>query len=214
MVWIQQYFPYWAECWIEWAAEVNSVRRSSPWDQKKRLKLDWTGLIRIGPVVYLWTSLFWFSCQLPSFKNIIGPMKNWFKSVETGLSWKPLLEHVPTLISINSHPWTIKSGQELVKIWQKSFLHKYFVVIRMTLITLLITCAINFFGTPEYYPRHINHTLNHVYDVCFIFSTPLTSYNNFQTTDTIGWVPAMSFHSGHKMVKSWPNLLKVRPNYG
>ena len=59
-----------------------------------------------------------------------------------------------------------------------------------------------FFGTPGYYPRHINNTLNYVYDVYFICSTPPTSYNNLQTTDMIGWVLAMSFRSGHKMVKS------------
>jgi hypothetical protein len=150
---------------------ISSVHRSSPWDQKKILKLDWTGLIRTGPVVYLWTSLFQSSCWLPGFKNIIGPMKNQFKSVSTSLLWKPLLDHVPTLISINSYPWTIKNGQELVKIWQKSFLHKYFVMIRMTLITLLITC-VNILGTPGYHPRHINNTLNHVYNVYFICSTP------------------------------------------
>ena len=181
---------------------------------KKRLKLDWTRPIRTRPVVYLWTSLFQSGCQLPSFKNIIGPIKNRFKLVATSFLWKPLLDHVSTLIFIDFHPWTIKNGQELVKIWQKSFLHKYFVMIRMTLITLLITCAIFFFGTPGYYPRHINNTLNYVYDVYFICSTPLTSYNNLQTTDTIWRVLAMSFHSGHKMVKSWPNLLKVRPNNG
>jgi hypothetical protein len=43
-------------------------------------------------------------------------MKNWFKSVETGISWELLLDHVPTPISINPCPWTIKNGQELVKI--------------------------------------------------------------------------------------------------
>jgi hypothetical protein len=181
---------------------------------KKRPKLDWTGPIRTGPVVYLWTGLFRSSCWLPSFKNIIGPMKHQFKLVATGLSWEPLLNRVSTPIPINFRPWTIKNSQELVKIWQKSVLHKYFVVIRMILITLFITCAIKILGTPGYYPRHINNTLNHVYDVYFICSTPPTSYNNLQTTDMIGQVPAMSFCSGHKMVKSWPNLLKVGPQDG
>jgi hypothetical protein len=75
-------------------------------EQKK--DQNWT-----GPVVY--TGLFRSGCQPPSVKNIIGPIKNQFKSVATGLSWEPLLDHVSTLISINFGPWTIKNGQELVK---------------------------------------------------------------------------------------------------
>ena len=177
---------------------VYSACRFSPWDQRK--DWNWTGLDQLGLDQWSIYGLV-FSVRLPG-AQFQGLIKTRFKSVATGFLWKPLLDHVSTLTFIDFHPWIIKNGQELVKIWQKSFLHKYFVMIRMTLITLLITCAIFFFGTPGYYPRHINNTLNHVYDVYFISSTPLTSYNNLQTTDMIGWVLAMSFHSGHKIVKS------------
>src|ERR1700733_14454257 len=88
---------------------------------KKRLKLDWTGPIRTGPVVYLWTGLFRSGCQLPSFQNIIGPIKNRFKSVETGLSYKPVLDHISTHIFINFRPWTIKKVENWSRYDQNKF---------------------------------------------------------------------------------------------
>jgi hypothetical protein len=108
-------------------------------------------------------------------------MKNQFKSVATALQWLPLLDHTHLFALISVHgslKWS-RIGQDMMKIIS-------FVVIRVTLITLLITCAIKIVGTPGYHSRHSNNTLNYVYDVYLICSTPPTSYNNLQTTDIIG----------------------------
>jgi hypothetical protein len=65
----------------------------------------------------------------------------------------------------------------------KNILSQVFVVIRMTLITLLIPCAIKMLGTRGWFPKYSNITPNNVYHVYFIHLTSLVIYNGLQTTD-------------------------------
>ena len=162
---------------------IISVCRSSPCNQKDDqdgTQLDWSGpdhvsiyeQVFFGPVA---------SC--PVFKNIIGSIKSWFTLVATGFSSKRESDHISTHISINFRPWHIKNGWELAKIWPKWFYHPCFGVIRITLTTLLIPCAINILCTSGWHPKHHNNTPNNVYHVHFTHLTSLTSYDGGQTTD-------------------------------
>jgi hypothetical protein len=60
-------------------------------------------------------------------------------------------------------------GQDMTK----DILSQVFVVIRMTLITLLIPCAIKMLGTRGWHPKYSNITPNNVYHVCFVHLTSL-----------------------------------------
>ena len=177
----------------------NSVHRSSLCNWKNdqdRTQLDQLGLDHVsiyGPV------FFGLVASCPVFKNIIGPMKNWFTLVATSFSSKRELDHISTHISINFRPWHIKIGWELAKIWPKWFYHPCFGMIRITLTTLLIPCAINILCTSGWHLKHHNSTLNNVYHVHFTHLTSLTSYDGGWTTD-MTWQQhqIMYFCFGHK----------------
>ena len=99
--------------------ETCSVCRSSLWDRKK--DRNWTGLDQLGLDQWSIYGPVFFGpvASCPVFKNIIGPMKNRFKSVSTGILWKHALDHFHTYFhqfpSLD-HQKRLRIGQDMTKI--------------------------------------------------------------------------------------------------
>ena len=111
-----------------WTSESSLAKASVSWSlfslyqvvlecpvcrsKKKRLKLNCSGPIKTRLVVY---SIF-------RFEKYSGTNKKWFRLVATSLLSHYTLDLTHTHISFIFGPWIIKSSQELVEIWPKTFL--------------------------------------------------------------------------------------------
>ena len=120
--------------------------RSGPVNWKKtETKLNQTGsLVHQGLFIGL------VFCSPVASQNITKPMKtslNQFQLVHMSCELYPTLSRI---IPSNS-PWIIKNGWELREMWPNTFWCKYFVMIWVVVIVLLIPCATKILDTIGHY---------------------------------------------------------------
>jgi hypothetical protein len=80
---------------------MASVVFTGPVHRTEQKKVDRIGPEKTGPEVYLWTSLLQSSCWSFIYKNIVGPMKNWFQPVFHPNACGTLLPHIYTSFSVS-----------------------------------------------------------------------------------------------------------------
>jgi hypothetical protein len=86
------------------------------------------------------TGLLQFSCQSFILKNIIEPKKsglNQLQLADMSHALYPIFPHIIPLITLHGSSKWLRTERDMTKY----ILHKYFVLIRITLVVLLIPCA-------------------------------------------------------------------------